>query len=131
MIFPGKFTELGEGIPMRDCVGKCCDTPLCDVAFMFSDKCYAVGCYDESLCQAVVAKPSSLEPKLAYVSKFRSNAINMPSIQSIMPNSGKFSIFEVICCYLRNMSHFNSEMRKNFRYVYDCMYSVAFNLFKH
>ena len=71
-IILGKFTELGEGISMRTCVGKCCDTPLCDVAFMFSDKCYAVGCYDESQCQAVLAKPSTLNPKLAYVTKYRS-----------------------------------------------------------
>ena len=56
---------------MRSCVGRCCNTPLCDVAFMFSDKCYAVGCFNEADCQAVVAKPSALNPKLAYVSKTR------------------------------------------------------------
>ena len=82
-IYPGKFTELGEDISMRGCIERCCNTPLCDVSFMFSDKCYAVGCYDEALCQAVVAKPSNLNPKLAYVSKYRANAplalYNMPS----------------------------------------------------
>ena len=70
-VIVGKFTQLGQGIKMRECVGRCCNTPLCDVAFMFSDKCYAVGCFNEADCQAVVAKPSALNPKLAYVSKFR------------------------------------------------------------
>ena len=70
----GKFTQLGRGIDMRSCVGRCCNTPLCDVAFMFSDKCYAVGCFNEADCQAVVAKPSALSPKLAYVSKNRGSS---------------------------------------------------------
>ncbi|XP_065681089.1 uncharacterized protein LOC100203833 isoform X15 [Hydra vulgaris] len=74
-VHSGKFIELGEGINMRECVSKCCDTPLCDVAFMFSDKCYAVGCFDEASCQAVIAKPSNLNPKLAYVTKYRPNTV--------------------------------------------------------
>ena len=81
---------MGEGIEMRECVGRCCNTPLCDVAFMFSDKCYAVGCYDESKCQAVLAKPSSLNPKLAYVSKYRGG--------SSLTNGNYFSVISSFCC---------------------------------
>jgi len=52
---------------------------------MFSNKCYAVGCYNEADCQAVVAKPSALNPKLAYVSKFRGSN----TVQSLLTD-GEF-----------------------------------------
>jgi len=92
-VHAGKFTELGEGISMRSCVGKCCDTPLCDVAFMFSDKCYAVGCYDESQCQAVLAKPSSLNPKLAYVTKYRAMGL---TTMDVVPSGIEFDVKETM-----------------------------------
>lgn len=54
---------------MRDCIGKCCDDTTCDLAFMFGDSCYSVECRSERLCQAVLAKPSNLEPKVSYVTR--------------------------------------------------------------
>ena len=54
---------------MRDCIGRCCDDMSCDLAFMFGAHCYSVQCQNEKLCQAVLAKPSQLEPKVSYVSR--------------------------------------------------------------
>ena len=54
---------------MRECIGKCCDDASCDLAFMFGDHCYSVQCQSEKLCQAVLAKPSHLEPKVSYVAR--------------------------------------------------------------
>ena len=68
-ISSGNFTNQGEGLTPRECIGKCCDRKSCDLAFMFADLCYSVECKKEDECQAVVAKPSSLDPKVAYVSR--------------------------------------------------------------
>ncbi|XP_066025158.1 uncharacterized protein [Pocillopora verrucosa] len=65
----GNFTERSGVLSMRDCIGKCCDDTSCDLAFMFGDHCYSVECQSEKLCQAVLAKPSHLEPKVSYVSR--------------------------------------------------------------
>ena len=65
----GNFTERTGVLSMRDCIGKCCDDTSCDLAFMFGDHCYSVSCQSEKLCQAVLAKPSHLEPKISYVSR--------------------------------------------------------------
>ena len=54
---------------MRECIGKCCDDASCDLAFMFGEHCYSVECQSEKLCQAVLAKPSHLEPKVSYVAR--------------------------------------------------------------
>lgn len=54
---------------MRECIEKCCDDASCDLAFMFGDHCYSVQCQNEKLCQAVLAKPSHLEPKVSYVTR--------------------------------------------------------------
>ena len=36
---------------------------------MFGDSCYSVECRNEKLCQAVLAKPSRLEPKISYITR--------------------------------------------------------------
>ena len=65
----GNFTERVGALTMRDCIGKCCDDTTCDLAFMFGESCYSVECRNEKLCQAVLAKPSQLEPKVSYVTR--------------------------------------------------------------
>lgn len=65
----GNFTERIGILSMRECIGKCCDDASCDLAFMFGDHCYSVQCQSEKLCQAVLAKPSHLEPKVSYVTR--------------------------------------------------------------
>ncbi|EDO46077.1 predicted protein [Nematostella vectensis] len=65
----GKFREQTDVRSMRDCVSKCCDESSCDLAFMFGERCYSVTCQSEKLCQAVMAKPTNLQPKISYLSK--------------------------------------------------------------
>ncbi|XP_065055660.1 uncharacterized protein LOC135684164 isoform X2 [Rhopilema esculentum] len=70
-IHAGNFTNQGEGLTARECIGKCCEKKSCDLAFMFADLCYSVECKNEQDCQAVVAKPSRLDPKISFVSRNR------------------------------------------------------------
>ncbi|XP_015765053.1 PREDICTED: uncharacterized protein LOC107343965 [Acropora digitifera] len=65
----GNFTERPGVLSMRDCIGRCCNDKTCDLAFMFGDSCYSVECKNEKLCQAVLAKPTHLEPKVSYVTR--------------------------------------------------------------
>lgn len=65
----GNFTERLGAQTMRDCIGHCCDDVTCDLAFMFGTRCYSVACENENVCQAVMAKPTKLEPSISYVSR--------------------------------------------------------------
>ena len=65
----GTFVERPQVQNMRECISSCCDSQTCDLAFMFGQRCYSVVCNSETLCQAVLAKPSSLEPRISYVSR--------------------------------------------------------------
>ena len=65
----GNFTNEGEGLSPRECIGKCCNRKACDLSFMFADLCYSVKCKSDDDCQSVVAKASNLDPKVAYVTR--------------------------------------------------------------
>ena len=56
---------------MSTCIRMCCGRKDCDVAFMLEANCYAVNCYNEDLCQPVLARKSglltNLSPKLSYI----------------------------------------------------------------
>ena len=57
---------------MRACIGQCCDASSCDLAFMFGTRCYSVTCKSEKDCQAVLAKPTNLHPRISYMTRISS-----------------------------------------------------------
>ena len=67
----GNFTDLGKLGEMSTCIRMCCGRKDCDVALMLEANCYAVNCYNEDLCQPVMARKSGLlthlSPRLSYI----------------------------------------------------------------
>ena len=67
----GNFTDLGKIAEISTCIRLCCGRKDCDVALMLEANCYAVNCYNEDLCQTVLARKSglltNLSPRLSYI----------------------------------------------------------------
>ncbi|RMX60284.1 hypothetical protein pdam_00021442 [Pocillopora damicornis] len=67
----GNFTDLGKISEISTCIRMCCGRKDCDVALMLEANCYAVNCYNEDLCQPVLARKSglltNLSPRLSYI----------------------------------------------------------------
>lgn len=67
----GNFTDLGKIAKISTCIRLCCGRKDCDVALMLEANCYAVNCYNEDLCQPVLARKSglltNLSPKLSFI----------------------------------------------------------------
>ncbi|EDO45526.1 predicted protein [Nematostella vectensis] len=63
----GNFTALGRTKNMQECIGKSCDLPSGDMAFMLGNDCYSVTCYSDRQCQVIPAQPSPFLPKLAFL----------------------------------------------------------------
>jgi len=67
----GNFTDLGKIAEMSTCIRLCCGRKDCDVALMLEANCYAVNCYNEDLCQPVLARKSglltNLSPRLSFI----------------------------------------------------------------
>lgn len=67
----GNFTDLGKISEISTCIRMCCGRKDCDVALMLEANCYAVNCYNEDLCEPVLARKSglltNLSPRLSYI----------------------------------------------------------------
>ena len=66
-ISSGEFTDKGHVTSMDQCIGKCCASDSCNVAFVIKDTCFAVKCktYDE--CGLKAAVSDYYNPRIAYV----------------------------------------------------------------
>lgn len=47
----GNFTYLGEVHNMEECMGMCCSSKKCQLAYLDKKKCYGVKCFSEELCK--------------------------------------------------------------------------------
>ena len=65
----GYFRDQGRVENMAECIGKCCDFDVCDVAFMLKQRCYLVTCYTETGCQTVQARQSLFRPRVSHVQR--------------------------------------------------------------
>ena len=65
----GYFRDQGRVENMAECISKCCDFDVCDVAFMLKQRCYLVTCYTETGCQTVHARQSLFRPRVSHVQR--------------------------------------------------------------
>lgn len=86
----GKFTDIGKVKSIKTCIRYCCESKVqpCDLAFMLSDRCYLVKCYEEERCQAIPARNAdhAFKQKMAFVSPWLyekgKKVVKIPSGQS-------------------------------------------------
>ena len=64
------FTSYGPVANMNRCVALCCETTVCNTAYMVDHDCYGVSCFHED-CQAVLVDPLRFNRRLVYVKRNR------------------------------------------------------------
>ncbi|XP_031554862.1 uncharacterized protein LOC116291792 [Actinia tenebrosa] len=47
----GNFTYFGVVHNMEECMGMCCSSKKCQLAYLDKDKCYGVKCFNEKMCK--------------------------------------------------------------------------------
>jgi len=55
----GNFTYLGDVHNMQECMGMCCASKKCQVAYLDKFKCYGVKCYSSDLCRITYGLPTN------------------------------------------------------------------------
>ena len=62
----GEFTDHGQTDTFDECMGYCCGSKDCDLAFMIDNDCYGVRCKDPSMCKTRPARPTKYRPIIAF-----------------------------------------------------------------
>lgn len=60
---------------MDDCIGHCCGSKRCDVAFMVNKNCYLVKCHDSDSCELKRSENPKFDTMLSMVSKTKGKTI--------------------------------------------------------
>ena len=58
-----------------DCIGHCCGSKSCDVAFMVNKNCYLVKCHNSDSCELKRSENPKFDTMLSVVSKTKGKAI--------------------------------------------------------
>ena len=67
----GVFTNQGLSDGIRECAQWCCESGLCDVAFMISQDCFFVRCHSNKTCRTFPFHGSKFNPRMVFVEKHR------------------------------------------------------------
>ena len=65
----GKFYKMAGIHKMDDCLGHCCGSKRCDVAFMVNKNCYLVKCFNSDSCVLKQSDNPKFDTMLSVVSK--------------------------------------------------------------
>lgn len=63
----GKFVDHGDLGTIAACQDMCCQSPMCDVAFLAGKRCYSVYCHSESQCLWTPSKHNKYMLQLSYI----------------------------------------------------------------
>lgn len=67
----GVFINQGLSDGIRECAQWCCESELCDVAFMISQDCFFVRCHSNKTCRTFPFHGSKFNPRMVFVEKHR------------------------------------------------------------
>lgn len=71
----GTYYKMAGTKMMDDCVGHCCRSKRCDVAFMVNKNCYLVKCHDSDSCELKRSDNPKFDTMLSVVSKSKAKTI--------------------------------------------------------
>ena len=89
----GSFKRFGSVQDMKECISVCCDNVSCDAAFLLGSQCVLVHCKDSVSCRTVPARPSKLQPQLAFMQRRKLSSVN--SVMVLRQNPVKFQVFSL------------------------------------
>ena len=71
----GTYYKMATVDKMDDCIGHCCGSKRCDVAFMVNKNCYLVKCHDSDSCELKRSENPKFDTMLSMVSKTKGKTI--------------------------------------------------------
>ena len=71
----GKYYKIAGTNKMDECIGHCCGSKRCDVAFMVNKNCYLVKCHNSDSCVLKQSDNPKFDTMLAVVSKSKEKAV--------------------------------------------------------
>lgn len=71
----GKYYKMTGINKMDECVGHCCGSKRCDVAFMVNKNCYLVKCHNSDSCALKQSDNPKFDTMLSMVSKSKAKAV--------------------------------------------------------
>ncbi|XP_028404371.1 uncharacterized protein LOC114527010 [Dendronephthya gigantea] len=78
----GTFKLVKHITSMGDCMKKCCDQTICDLAYLENGKCFTVTCKTPDSCATTVAKDNEKSPLIAFTTP-----VETPSSKEITSNA--------------------------------------------
>ena len=71
----GTYYKMATVDKMDDCIGHCCGSKRCDVAFMVNKNCYLVKCHNSDSCELKRSENQKFDTMLSMVSKTKGKTI--------------------------------------------------------
>ncbi|PFX18862.1 hypothetical protein AWC38_SpisGene16742 [Stylophora pistillata] len=81
----GKFVDHGDLGTIAACQDMCCQSPMCDVAFLAGKRCFSVFCHSEAQCLWEPAKESKYVLQLSYIHSAHSFSNSGRSLKASHP----------------------------------------------
>ena len=97
----------GIVVDMNECIGRCCGSTSCNVAFMLKDNCFLLPCTEAELCKAVSLPTKSLNTKLAFVRRHNKANVELEIFDKIVKTLGLSSASKL------SKSSLNSQVKKS------------------
>lgn len=91
----GTYYKMATVDKMDNCIGHCCGSRRCDVAFMVNKNCYLVKCHNSDSCELKRSENSKFDTMLSMVSKTKGKTIQgkRQYVQHITSGTSLFSSF--------------------------------------
>ena len=91
----GTYYKMATVDKMDDCIGHCCGSKRCDVAFMVNKNCYLVKCHNSDSCELKRSENPKFDTMLSMVSKTKGKTIQgkRQYVQHITSGTSLFSSF--------------------------------------
>lgn len=71
----GTFTLASDVTSMGDCMAKCCEQTMCELAYLEKGKCFTVTCYSPDSCKTTMAKDDEESPLMAFTSPIQKPSV--------------------------------------------------------
>ena len=83
----GTFKLAKDKPSMKDCMAKCCEESMCDLAYFEKGKCFTITCNSPGSCNTRKAKDDEESPLIAFTSPVQTPSVKGTKTFEIVDNS--------------------------------------------